>query len=259
MKQHLSVIGMLLIFSTGFGQGQKPMQGAYRMTKQVVNNGTTDSVTGISQAKLFTDRYMVYVHALPGDSLAAYGIGTYKPVDGGIMEYVFYTSEGGAHLDTFKLNVTQTPDGFVQVINFSPASDTNFVLTEYYINNGKAMSSPLDGAWKQTKMEYTPKNGMPQTNTNPVQFKIFQSGNFVWVNTYTDSATQKPASAFGYGTFEMNGQNEVTETNTHSTYASQLVGKPVTLKIDLTGKDAYKQTMLLPDGSKQVEFYERLK
>jgi hypothetical protein len=100
---------------------------------------------------------------------------------------------------------------------------------------------------------------MLQTNANPVQFKIFQSGNFVWVNTYTDSASQKPASAFGYGTFEMNGQNEVTETNTHSTYASQLVGKPVTLKIDLTGKDAYKQTMLLPDGSKQVEFYERLK
>ena len=100
--KRLLVIGMLLVFSTASGQSTKSIQGAYRLTRQVFTVGGKDTVTGINQAKLFTDRYMIYAHAIPGDSLAAYGIGTYQPVAGGIMEQVFHTSANGARRDTFK-------------------------------------------------------------------------------------------------------------------------------------------------------------
>ena len=52
---------------------------------------------------------------------------------------------------------------------------------------------------------------------------------------------------------------EVIENVTHTTYTTDLVGKPVTLQIALTGKDGYNQTIRWPDGTKLVEYYERLK
>ena len=70
---------------------------------------------------------------------------------------------------------------------------------------------------------------------------------------------KKPASAFGYGNFEMMGKNAVKETNVKSTYASELVGKPVTLQVEFMGKDAYKQTIVFGNGAKSVEYYERLR
>ena len=71
------------------------MQGVYNMLRQVVNNGTKDSVLGNEQLKIYTDRYMMYAHRIAGDSLAEYGVGTYSIQNGKLMEYVFYTSSGG--------------------------------------------------------------------------------------------------------------------------------------------------------------------
>ena len=104
-----------------------------------------------------------------------------------------------------------------------------------------------------------PKNGAPQVDNNPTQFKVFQSGNVMWANTHTDSATQKPVTAYGYGTFVMKGANQAVETMTNSTYRYDLVRKPVTLQLKFTGKDHYEQTIVWPSGEKLVEVYERLK
>ena len=49
------------------------------------------------------------------------------------------------------------------------------------------------------------------------------------------------------------------ETNINSTFYSQLVGKPVDIKIEFDGKDKYKQTIGDPKGERSVEIYERLK
>lgn len=259
MKHFSAVCLAVCLMATFYSNAQKGMQGAYLMTKQVMNTGVGDSVSSLQQMKLFTDRYMIYAHALPGDSLAGYGIGTYKTTKDGIVENVFHTGSGGAHNDTFQVKIERTNTGFEQRISFTDSAGNKLLLTEYYNNVGKNTTSPLDGAWKQTHQTYTPKNGTTVKEMNPLQFKVFQSGNFIWVNTHTDSATKKPISAFGYGTFEMMGKNAVKETNAKSTFASELVGKPVTLQLEFTGKDSYKQTIVYSNGGQSVEYYERLK
>jgi hypothetical protein len=234
------------------------MPGAYNLTSMVVNMGRGDSAMQLQQLKLYTDRHVLYVHAGPDDSLAEYGIGKYEVKDGKVMEYMFHSAGGGAHLDTFTLDVARQGDGYTQVINFPAENGQSFVLTENYSQAGKDMVSPLDGAWKQTEVSWMPKNGASQTNSNPTQFKVFQSGHFAWVNTQMDSATQKPVSFYGYGSFEMKDPKTLVETNSRSSYATALVGKPVTVQVKFKGRDTYQQIIESADG-KQVETYQRMK
>jgi hypothetical protein len=235
------------------------MRGAYAMYNQVANDGTQDSVMGHEQLKLFTDKYVMYAHKNSEDSLATFGIGTYKIQNGKVIEHMFYTASGGAHNDTFELAINKTGEGYTQVINFPEEQGRRFRLTEDYKTIGEKVTSPLDGAWKQTKVETISKDGAIETNNNPTQYKVFQSGHFMWGNTSMDSATQKPVSFFGYGTFKMNGNNQAIEVNTNSSFATELVGKPVTLDLQFTDKDHYQQTIAWPSGAKGIEYYERLK
>ncbi len=92
-----------------------------------------------------------------------------------------------------------------------------------------------------------------------VQFKIYKDGYFIWANTYEDSVLKKYPSAFGYGTFEMDGNNKATEINLNSTYAVSLISKPYEIDIEFPDKDSYKQTHLNTDGGKSIEVYQRLK
>lgn len=240
--------------------GSLNMQGAYSMTRQIMNDGTKDSLGGNEQLKIYTGHYMMYAHPIAGDTLGDYGIGTYKVQDGKVMEYVFYTPSGGAHLDTFALSIKKMDNGYSQIIDFpADLSGRKFLLTEEYKNVGKDMRSPVDGAWKLTSQTYTPMNGSPRTNSNSTQFKVFQSGHYMWANTSMDSTTNKPVSFFGYGTFQMNGNNQLTELTTSSSFTSELVNKPVTLQLEFTGKDSYTQTIIWPNGDRTAEVYQRLK
>lgn len=243
---------------TKSGNGNISMQGAYAMYNQVVNDGTKDSVMGNEQLKIFTDRYMMYAHKNANDSTATYGVGTYKIQNGKVIEYVFYTSGDGARNDTFQLDINLANDGYTQIINFPAEQGRILKLTEDYKSVGKNITTPLDGAWKQTKSVYTMKDGKSIADNNRIQYKMYQSGYFMWANTVTDSATKKPVSFFGYGTFEMNS-DKATEVNTNSSFVTDLVGRPITLNIEFTGKDAYQQTIIWPDGTKSIEYYERLK
>lgn len=235
------------------------MPGAYAMLMQIVSDGNRDEIQNVQQFKIYTDRYFMYAHALPGDSLAYYGIGTYRTGNDRLMEYPFYTSEGGAHTDTFEIQVTKLGNGYVQVINFPPDSQgRKYVLTEEYGNVSTPVTSPLDGAWKQTKAQFIPTKGAAITNGNSTQYKVFQDGHFMWAHTSMDSATHKPVSAFGYGTFEMQGLNKARERTTNSTFRTALIGKPVMVELKFMGTDAYQQTINQPDG-KSIEVYERLK
>src|SRR6476620_810312 len=103
MKCHATLciaICTLLTANNSYSQSNSSMKGAYSLTMQMVNDGNKDSVMQIQQLKIYTDKYMIYAHPLPGDSLADYGIGTYKLENGKVLEYVFYTSTGGSHNDT---------------------------------------------------------------------------------------------------------------------------------------------------------------
>jgi hypothetical protein len=239
--------------------GNNTMQGAYAMLMQIVNNGNRDSMLNVQQFKIYTDRHFMYAHALPGDSAAYFGIGTYSMENGRLVEYPFYTSSNGAQEDTIDIKITKLGNGFVQVINFPPDSlGQKSVLTEEYGDVSNSVTSPLDGAWKQTKNTFIPTQGSPVINNNPTQYKVFQAGRFIWASTAPDSITKKQVSTFGYGTFEMNGNNKFRERTTNSTFRTALIGKPVLVQLKFIGTDAYQQTIDWPNG-KSIETYQRLK
>lgn len=241
-------------------KASETMKGAYMLVKQVVNDGTRDSTMKIDQLKIYTDRYMMYAHQLPNDSLGDYGIGTYTYNNGKITENIFYTATGGNQKNSYDLDIHKTNDGYSQLIHFPvDSSGVHYTLTEDYRTVSKALNSPLDGAWKQTSTSYIPKTGSASENKNPTQFKVYQSGHFIWANTQQDSATHKPVSSYGYGTFEMKGPNHSVEHGMHSTFASSVVGMPIDLQLQFTGKDSYTQTIVWPNGDKLVEVYQRLK
>jgi hypothetical protein len=76
-------------------------------------------------------------------------------------------------------------------------------------------------------------------------------------HSFKDSANRN-FTGIGFGTFEMNGDNKMKETDLNSTY-SIAVGQSYMIDIEMNGTDNYKQTISYPDGSKSVEYYERLK
>lgn len=239
--------------------GNLKMKGAYTMLRQVANDGSGDSLMNAEQFKIYTDKYMIYVHPKPNDTLAEYGIGTYDIKNGKVIEYVFYTSEAGAQKDTFELNIFKIGDGYKQTIVFPAAEGRAWTLVEDYMSVGKNITSPLDGAWQQTKVTHTAPNGTRHVVDKPTQFKVYEAGHFIWANTSMDSATSNPESYYGYGSFQMEGANKIVEINASSTFRTDLIGIPVPIKLEFMGKDAYRQTISYPDGSKTVEEYKRLK
>lgn len=235
------------------------MKGAYSMLRQIANDGNRDSMMNSEQFKIYTDRYMIYVHPKAGDTLAEYGIGLYEVKNGKVMEYVFYNHDSGAVKDTFELNIFKMGNGYKQTIHFREGEDPAWTLIEDYISVGKNVTSPLDGAWKQTK-SYSIALGGKRTNMGErTQFKVYESGHFIWVRTSMDTASKQPVSFYGYGSFEMEGPKKFREINTSSSFRSVLLGVPVSLQLDMLGKDAYRQTITDANGYKWVEEYTRLK
>jgi hypothetical protein len=93
-------------------------------------------------------------------------------------------------------------------------------------------------------------------NTGDVQFKAYYAGHVIWGDNWTDSLN-KNHTAIGFGKFEMNG-NKVKESMIESTY-SAIRGHDFDIEIEMMGADDFKQTITNTDGSKSVEFYQRLK
>jgi hypothetical protein len=235
-----------------------PIQGAYSMIKQVGNNGLQDTLLKKEQLKIYGDRYMMYASPRATDSFGEYGIATYNTKGDTVFENIFYTSVDGQVKDTAKLEISKLPNGYRQVIRYIDSAST-FILTEDYDKVGKEPPTPLDGAWKQVKDIFVGRKGDTTRNTTKTQFKIYQSGYFIWANPNRDPSSSNFYSAYGYGTYKMLDSNRSEETNVNSTFYSQLVGKPVAIQLEFTGPDTYKQTILGPQGEKSVEIYERLK
>lgn len=234
------------------------MKGAYSMIKQVGNDGTKDTLLKKEQLKIYSDRYMMYASPRATDSFGEYGIATYSQDGNRVKEYVFYTSSAGEVRDTALLEITKLPNGYRQVIRYEDSAST-FVLTEDYDKVGKEPETKLDGAWRQVKDIYVNGKGDTTRNQTKTQFKIYQSGYFIWANPNKDPASNNFYSAYGYGTFKMLNDKKSQETNINSTFYSQLVGKPVDIDIEFTNADRYAQTIHYPNGERSVEIYERLK
>jgi hypothetical protein len=234
------------------------MKGAYSMTKQIGNDGTKDTLLKKEQLKIYSDRYMMYASPRATDSFGEYGIGTYSKQGDTVKEFIFYTSTAGEVRDTATLEISKLPNGYKQVIRYVDSAST-FVLTEEYDKVGKEPETKLDGAWRQVKDIFINAKGDTTTNQTKTQFKVYQSGYFIWANPNKDPASNNFYSAYGYGTYKMLNDKKTQETNINSTFYSQLVGKPVDIDLVFNGDDRYAQTIHGPNGEKSVEIYERLK
>ena len=99
--------------------------------------------------------------------------------------------------------------------------------------------------------------GQDTTRGERTQYKAFYAGYFMYGHSFKDSAN-KEFTGIGFGTFEMDGDNKIKEVDLNSTY-SIAVGQSFAMDIELNGPDNYKQTIESADGSKSVEYYQRLK
>ena len=258
MKQLLSLLLLFNMASYAQKSTKVPLQmkGVYAINYQKINNGIKDEVIPIKQLKIYTDRYVMYAaKRSPIDSLASFGIGTYKIENGKVMEYFFYLSNAGKVNDTAALVINKLPKGYKQVIVYPPYKDTIFTLTETYDKVDKPIVSPLDGAWKLTKSYIIGASG-DTTIRDFTEYKTYQNGHFMWCVGIKDSSAQN-IGFFGYGTFTMKG-TKLTEVNTNTTFMTDLYNKPVAIDIKFLGKDSYMQTHSSNLDGKAVEVYERM-
>jgi len=257
----LAVLFLVIACDDKKGADSTKMAGAYSLYRQVVNDGSKDSLIDRNQLKIYTDNHIMYASSTGTDSLANYGLGRYEMKNDKIYEYIFYRSSEGTvsqKADTAILQIEPSETGYMQAIEEIEVAGKKYKLSEQYDKIGKGNSSPLDGAWKQTINHYITNKGDTTTISNPTQFKVYQSGAYIWAQTYKDSLN-KSVSVFGYGTFEMDGKNKSRETTWNSTFRSALMGKTYELALEFDGNDKYKQTIEFRTGEKSIEMYERLK
>jgi len=254
-------IGLLALASCNNSDKKEAMSmpGAYTMLSQSANDGKKDTTFAlVKQLKIYTADHMMYVNVNPADSVSSFGIATYTAAGDSVVENLIYGASDTSASDkpgSFTLKIEKTPKGYKQVIPGMKWGDKTLDLIEDYETSGTTVTSPLDGAWKETK-GYNIK-GKDTTANMPTQYKTYYGGYFMFGHTYTDS-THKMHTGTGFGTFAMTGTNKVKENVTASTYY-QIRGKSFDIDIELKGADEFTQVITDPDGTKAVEIYQRLK
>ena len=235
------------------------MTGVYLMTSQTVNDGKKDTkFTSLKQLKIYTDSFFMYTQVNPVDSVSGFGVGSYTAAKETVTENVLYSARDTTYNATpaiYTLNISKTPDGYEQVIPEIIINSQKSKLTEIYQTVGTTAKTPVDGVWRETN-SYTLR-GNDTTKNARTQFKSFYAGYFMFGSSNKDSAS-KNRTVIGFGTFKMTGSTKMEETDLNATY-SIAAGRTFTIDIEMTGTDNYNQTITNTDGSKSVEFYERLK
>lgn len=235
------------------------MPGVYFMQSQVIDNGTTKTVLrDLRQLKIYTDTHFMYTQANPTDSTYSFGVGTYTIGDSGVViENSLYSAGDTSSVSdprTYHLNIVSNFDGYKQTIPDIVIGGEKSVLTEVYTRSGAVVETPLDGVWKETNFYVV--TGKDTISQNRIQYKAFYHGYFMYGQFNNDSLGKH--TAMGYGTYKMENDNQIKETDLNSSY-SIIPGQTYTIDIEITNEDKYKQTLTQTDGSKHIELYERMK
>ncbi len=252
----------IVIITISCNSNVKPtpkMPGAYFMISQTINDGKKDTkLTDLKQLKIYTEDMMMYTQVNPTDSASGFGLGSYTADTGTVVENVIY-SAADTTINTprsYNLNITTSPEGYTQVIPEIMVGTQKSKLTEEYQAVGKAQTTPLDGVWKET--DFYIVKGTDTMLSKRTQYKAFYAGYFMYGHTLKDSAN-RTFTGVGFGTFVMDGKDKIKETDLNSTY-SIAVGQSFDIGVEISDADHYKQTIVsATDGSKSVEFYERVK
>ncbi len=259
----LAIASVMLLFISCTGSTKKEslsMSGAYQMKSLNVKSARGDSsYTNANQLKIYTGDYMMYANINSPDSISSFGIGSYTSEVDSVTENVIYNASDSfenSQPESFKLAITKAATGYTQFITgMKDNKGLGFDMTEVYESVGTAVTSPLDGAWKQVKRYYV--KGADTTTEAATQYKTYYAGECIWGHTWKDS-TNKIHTGVGFGKFTMPSPNKVKESIKASTYSS-VRGQDFDIDVEMMGADGFKQTMNNADGSKLVEVYEKLK
>lgn len=235
------------------------MPGTYLMESQTVTYDNKDTkYSDLKQLKIYTDHFMMYAQLNPADSVSAFGVGSYTSDTSGVTENIIFSAHGSVVDSThpsYPLDITTTPEGYKQFIPEIMIQGEQSKLTEVYHKVGTDVTSPLDGVWKE--VDSYGINGTDTTRYNRIQYKAFYQGYFMFGHSVADSPSGRH-TGIGFGTFEPDGDKKINETDLNSSYPV-IAGHTFSVEYELSGADHYKQTINNSDGSKSVEFYERVK
>ena len=262
-KMKILMVAAVMLFIISCNTSDKKenvsMPGAYKMLSQNIKYDKIDTTyTTTLQMKIYTDDYMMYANVNSLDSISSFGIGTYSVNKDTVTENVIYSASDTTKNENpgkYNLIIEKTSKGYKQIIPDILTQGRHIKLTEEYEAAGTAVTSPLDGAWKQTKSYYI--KGKDTFANKVTQYKIYHAGIVLWGNTYTDSLN-KTYTSTGFGKFEMSGNNKVKESMMAST-TYQVRGHDFDIDIEMKGTDEFTQTIHNTDGSKSIEIYQRLK
>ena len=261
-----AIIFTLLVFgilgcSSSSDSSKPEMPGVYSMQSQTIDDGKDKTVLkDLKQLKIYTDDYFMYVQANESNSIYSFGVGTYHVDDSNfvIEKSIYSASDSTFNSDphTYKLDITTSIDGYKQFIPDITIGGQKSTLTEVYTRSGTKTSTPLDGVWKETNFYVV--NGNDTVSQERSQFKAFYHGYFMYGQYYLNDSTNRHGTGMGFGTFKMDNDHEIKETDLNSSYTI-VPGQVYTIGIDIIDKDNYKQTLTQEDGSKHIEVYKRLK
>lgn len=247
-----------LIISCNSSKPVPDMPGTYLMISQALKNDSIDTkFTSLKQLKMYTDSFFMYTQVNPEDSVSAFGVGSYVASPDTVTEKVIYSASDTTvgTPTSYPLAIDRIHEGYTQVIPEIMVQGQKTRLTEEYKEVGKEASSPLNGVWKETRsFSIVGADTIPNNRT---QYKAYYDGYFMFGHTVKDS-TNHTSTGIGFGTFEMNGDTQIKETDLNSTY-SIIAGNTFTVDIAMDGQDKYMQTITDSVGNKSVEYYERLK
>lgn len=236
------------------------MEGIYKMDSNYIKNATVDTVyRNSNQLKIYTADYMMYADVNDGDSVSNFGIGTYTINKDTLIENVFFTSNDSVNNDNprmYKLVIDKGVHGYKQYINnITDDLGNTYDLTEFYSTVGSPANSVLDGTWKMVKA-FSIVNGDTVRVRNATQYKVYYNGYVMWGHSSKDS-TNRILTGVGYGKFTVSGDINLKESMMASTY-NAVRGRDFNIEFVLNGNNAFKQTISNLDGSKDLEFYERM-
>src|SRR6476660_9327848 len=159
MKPLYALVVLCLFFYQLSTAQTNKMPGSYKMFKQTASGAAGDTTFNNDQFKIYTGDHFIFVVQHTNDSLCDYGIGTYKNSGNSVLEKMIHSTFSDITTsEDIVLKITKLPKGYRQAIVFKDSANRDYLLTEDYENVSEKMTSPLDGAWKQTKSEYSSKS-----------------------------------------------------------------------------------------------------
>ena len=247
----------VFFFSCNNFKKESPISGIFRIESKSIKNPLLDTFySDQNQVKIYTDEFYAYTN-LKEDSTAAFGIGFYEANGDQLVEHNMYSTSA---LDTpyvFKLKIEKAEERYKQTIDQMKINGVPTKLVEQYVSIPAVGTSAIDGIWKLSR--YCQVVGKDSLFEKRVQYKIFHKGYFMFVqDMHSNTDSTKLRSGFGFGIFELKN-DQISETNLFSTYAS-IIDKKVSLNVIFDGDDDYYQIMPSDvEGQKTVEFYTRVK